>query len=74
VELSPNVSLKLRCDKHFTHAFAACGNVFKEITLGGSNQGNYFKNATACSKRMLKTNVATQLKVPDMENLSKPKL
>ncbi len=27
----------------------------------GSNQGNYFENATACSKRMLKTTVATQL-------------
>jgi len=30
--------------------------------LVGSNQGNYFENATACSKRMLKTTVATQLK------------
>jgi len=29
--------------------------------LVGSNQGNYFENATACSKRTLKTTVATQL-------------
>jgi len=45
--------LKLR------RAFYAC--VFKEITLVGSNQGNYFENATDCSKRTLKTTVATQL-------------
>jgi len=57
-----NVKLKLRCDERFTHAFTACGCVFKEITLVGSNQGNYFENATACSKRTLKTIVATQLK------------
>jgi len=44
------------------HAFTACGCVFKEITLVDSNQGNYFENATACSKRTLKTTVATQLK------------
>jgi len=50
-----------RCDERFTHAFTACGCVFKEITLIGSNQGNYFENATACSKRTLKTTVATQL-------------
>ncbi len=31
------VSLKLRCDERFTHAFTACGCVFKEITLVGSN-------------------------------------
>jgi len=30
--------------------------------LVGSNQRNYFENANACSKRMLKTTVATQLK------------
>ncbi len=42
-------------------AFTACGCVFKEITLVVSNQGNYFENATACSKRTLKTTVATQL-------------
>jgi len=51
---------KLRCDERFTHAFTACGSVFKEITLVGSNQGNYFENATACSKRKCKTTVATQ--------------
>jgi len=46
--------LKLRRDERFTHAFTECGCVFKEITLIGSN-------ATACSKRTLKTTVATQL-------------
>jgi len=45
----------------FTHAFTARGCVFEEITLVGSNQGNFFENATACSKCMLKTTVATQL-------------
>jgi hypothetical protein len=49
---------KLRCDERFTHAFTARGCVFREITLVGSNQGNYFENATACSKRTLKTIVA----------------
>jgi len=48
-------------------AFYACvycsGCIFKEITLVGSNQGNYFEIATACSKRTLKTTVATQLKL-----------
>jgi len=34
---------------------------FQVITFVGSNQGNYFENATACSKRTLKTRVATQL-------------
>jgi len=56
-------TLKLRCDERFAHAFTACGCVFKEITLVGSNQGNNFENATACSKRTLKTTVATQLKL-----------
>jgi len=51
----------LRCDERFTHAFTACGCVFKEITLVRSNQGNYFENATARGKRTLKTTVATQL-------------
>ncbi len=55
--------LKLRCDERFTHAFSACCCVFKEITLVGSNQGNFFEDATACSKRKLKTTVATQLKI-----------
>jgi hypothetical protein len=61
-KLSRLGNLKLRCDERFTHAFTACNCVFKEITLVGSNQGNYFENATACSKRTLKTTVATQLK------------
>jgi len=55
-------TLKLRCGERFTHAFTAFGCVFKEITLVCSNQGNYFENATACSKRTLKMTVATQLK------------
>jgi hypothetical protein len=54
--------LKLRCDERFTHAFTACGCVFNEITLVDPNQDNYFENATACSKRMRKTLVASQLK------------
>jgi len=29
--------------------------------LVGSNQGTYFENATACSKRTLKTTIASQL-------------
>jgi hypothetical protein len=56
------MGFKLCCDKRFTHAFTACGWVFKEITLVGSNY--YFENATACSKRTLKTTVATQLYLP----------
>ncbi len=55
-------SIKLRCDERFTHAFTECERVFKEFTLVGTNQGNYFENATACSKRTLKTTVATQFK------------
>jgi len=58
-----NVRLKLRCDERFTHAFTASGCIFREITLVGSNQGNYCENATAFSKRTLKTTVATQLKL-----------
>jgi hypothetical protein len=36
--------------------FSAC------VYVGWFNQGKYFENATACSKRMLKMRVATQLK------------
>ncbi len=71
---SRNVCLKLRCDERFTHAFTACGSVFKEITLVGSNQGNFFENATACSKRTLKTTVETQLKVVYSRELFKQSL
>ncbi len=53
--------LKLRCDTRFQHAFTACSCIFKVITLVGSNQGNFFENVTACSKRTLKMTVATQL-------------
>jgi hypothetical protein len=55
--------LKLSCDSRFQRAFTACSCVFKVITLIGSSQGNYFENATTCSKRMLKTRVTTQLKI-----------
>jgi len=64
-------SLKLRCDERFTHAFTACGCVFKEIALVGSNQGNFFENATNCSKRKLKTTVATQLKLFNLNDIVK---
>jgi len=56
--------LKLSCDSHFQRAFTACVCIFKVITLVGANQGNYVENATACSKRTLKTTVVTQLNVP----------
>jgi len=53
----------LRCYRRFQRVFTSCSCVFKVITLIGSNQGNYFENATEFSKRTLKTTVATQLKV-----------
>jgi hypothetical protein len=56
-----NASFKLSCDSRFQRAFTACSCVLKEITLVGSNQGSYFVNETACSKRTLKTRVVTQL-------------
>jgi len=62
----------VRCDERFTHAFTACSCVIKVFTLVGSNQGNYFENATACSKRTLKTTVATQLKSP-LDNVNRKK-
>jgi len=52
----------LRCYSRFQRAFTACVWVFKVVTLVDSSQRNYFENATARSKRMLKTTVATQLK------------
>jgi len=58
--------LKLRCDSRFQrallHAVAFAKKLPKEITLIWANQRNNFENATACSKRTLKTTVATQLK------------
>ncbi len=56
------LSIKLRCDEHFTHAFTARSCVFKVILLVGSNQDNKFEIATACSKRTLKTTDATLIK------------
>ncbi len=56
------LKLKLSCDSRFQRAFTACVFVLKVITLIWANQGNFFENATACSKRMRKTLVATQLK------------
>ena len=35
---------------------------FKKVTLVGSNQRNYIENENTCSKRTLKTHVATRLK------------
>jgi len=66
-------SLKLSCDSRFQRAFTACSCVFKLITLVGSNQGNFFENATTCRKRMLKTRVATQLKVAPSNNIKMQK-
>jgi hypothetical protein len=40
----------LRCDTRFQRAFTACGYVFNIITMVWTNQCNYFKNATPCSK------------------------
>jgi hypothetical protein len=47
----------------FQRAFTAYGCFFKEIILVGSNQSNYFENATTCSKRTLKTTVEMKLNV-----------
>jgi len=58
-----SLSLKLNSDSRFQHAFTASCCVFKVIALVGANQGNYFENANAFSKRTLKTTVATQLYV-----------
>jgi len=41
-------TLKLHCDTRSQNAFTACDCVFKVITLVGSNQRNYFENATEC--------------------------
>ena len=49
------------CDTRFQGAFTACLCVFKAITLVWANQCNCFESAKACSKRMLKTRVATSL-------------
>jgi len=62
--------IKLSCDSRFQRAFTPCSCVFKVITLVWANQGNYFENATACSKRTLKTTVATQLKSPLLNRCS----
>jgi len=56
-----NAFFKLSCNCRFQRAITACICVFKIITFVGSNQRNYFENATACNNRMLKTTVATQL-------------
>jgi hypothetical protein len=51
----------LSCNSRFQGVFTACSYIFKVINLVLANQGNYFENATACSKRMLKTRVAAHL-------------
>ncbi len=53
--------LKLHCDTRFQPAFTECGYIFKKIMFVGSNQSNYFKSTTACSKRRLKMRVAMHL-------------
>ena len=53
--------IKARCHKRFQHALTACCCVFKEVTVVGSNQQNYLENENTCSKRTLKTRVATRL-------------
>ena len=40
--------------------------LFQEITFVGSDQRNYFKNANVCSKRTMKTRVATRLNFSEM--------
>ena len=55
-------SFKSSCDMRFQRAFTACCCVFQVITLTGSNQCNYFENATACNKRSSDTRVATSLR------------
>ncbi len=59
-EINQN-TIKLSCDSRFQRAFTAFSCAFKVITLVGSNQGTYFVNVSACSKRTLKTTVATEL-------------
>ena len=55
------MSLKPSCISRFQRAFTAYVYVFKEMTLVSSIQRYFFDNATACSKRTLKTRVATSL-------------
>ena len=47
----------------------ACISVFKVNTLVWPNQLDFFENATACSKRMLKTRVATNFKTFELLNM-----
>ena len=43
-------SLSVHCHARFLGAFTACCGVFKDITLVGANQCNFFENANSCSK------------------------
>jgi len=61
--------LKLRCNSRFQRAFTVCNCIFKVITLVGSNQGNYFENTTACSKRLSQRSFS-RIKVPNQEHRS----
>jgi len=61
VNFGPKLYVKLRCDTRFQRSFTACGCIFKEITLLGLNQSNFYESTTTCSKSTLKTRVATQL-------------
>ena len=58
--------LKARCHTRFQRAFTPCCCVFKEITLFGSNQRNYFETANAC-----KTNVENACRNSANENGSR---
>ena len=49
------------CHTRFQHTFTAWCCDFEEITYVDSNQRNYCENPNACSKRTLKTRVATRL-------------
>ncbi len=53
------------CKAELQQSFSTCVYCtrlrFQSYYTGFRNQGNYFENANACSKRTLKTTVATQL-------------
>ena len=56
-----SIIVKSRCHMRFQRAFTARCCDFKVITLVWANLCNFFENATASSKRTLKTRVATRL-------------
>ncbi len=67
---------KLHCDKHF-QACVYCMRLRFQSNYFGLSQPMYLpylENATACSKRKLKSSVATQLKRKERESISGIKL